>query len=246
MFRRWMGVVLAALMTPLVQAADAEEILLQADRFRLPLSSARVVTEVELYKDGVLDKQRLYHVFMKPGQRSLVLFQSPIERGQKVLMVQDKFWLLMPKSRRPIRITPMQKLLGEASTGDVATMTWSEYYRGEVLSESVQRAGVDAIHLNLVGESKAATYVRIELWVEREGYAPIAADLYVQSGKLAKQVRYRLEERDGARQVVEMELLDRIQKRRRTVVKTLRVEPATLADKYYNPQYLARNPKLDF
>ena len=45
--------------------------------------------------------------------------QSPAEKGQKVLMLGDDFWLLMPDSQRPLRITPMQKLLGDASTGDI-------------------------------------------------------------------------------------------------------------------------------
>jgi hypothetical protein len=55
---------------------------------------------------------------------------APAERGQKLLMQGDDFWLMMPASQRPLRITPMQKLLGEASTGDIATMTWGEDYDG--------------------------------------------------------------------------------------------------------------------
>jgi len=42
-----------------------------------------------------------------------------------VLMLGDDFWLLMPSSQRPLRITPMQKLLGDASTGDIATLSWA-------------------------------------------------------------------------------------------------------------------------
>jgi glutamate racemase/predicted negative regulator of RcsB-dependent stress response len=34
----------------------------------------------------------------------------------------------MPGSARPLRITPMQKLLGDASTGDIATLRWAEDY----------------------------------------------------------------------------------------------------------------------
>jgi len=52
-----------------------------------------------------------------------VIFKSAVEAGQKMLMLQDNYWLQMPKSRRPIRITPMQKLLGEASVGDISTLS---------------------------------------------------------------------------------------------------------------------------
>jgi hypothetical protein len=54
-------------------------------------------------------------VFVQDQHRSLVLMRSPAEQGQKVLMLGDDFWLLMPGSQRALRITPMQKLLGDAS-----------------------------------------------------------------------------------------------------------------------------------
>lgn len=237
--------VILLFVSPLSYALDASVILEKADRFRLPLTTAKVVTEIELYKNDKLDKKRLYHVYMKPGQRSLVLFKSSLELGQKVLMLQEKFWLLMPKSRRPIRITPMQKLLGEASTGDIATMTWSEYYIGAIVSDTENKDGNDSIHLSLESQSSAATYARIELWVDKKDYAPLAADLYVKSGKLAKQATYHIGLRDGQRQVVGMELIDQIQKNRKTIVKTLSVDEVNIPDKFYNPQYLARNPAVE-
>jgi hypothetical protein len=61
--------------------------------------------------------------------------RSPAEPGQKVLMLGDDFWLLMPGSQRAMRITPMQKLLGDASTGDIATMNWADDYGGSVVGE---------------------------------------------------------------------------------------------------------------
>ena len=117
------------------------QILERADNYRLSADSVQVTTRVRLYKTteqlslDQAEKERLYKVLIKPGRRSLVLFKSPSEIGQKVLMLDDRYWLLMPKSRRPLRITPMQKLLGEASTGDVSSLTWSEDYRGTVTGE---------------------------------------------------------------------------------------------------------------
>ncbi len=78
-------------------------------------------------QDEQLDKTRGYNVYTRPNRESVVVFKSAVEAGQKMLMIEDNYWLLMPKkSRRPIRITPMQKLLGEASVGDISTLTWSE------------------------------------------------------------------------------------------------------------------------
>lgn len=111
-------------------STSAAEILVMADKYRLEDEAAKVVTEVSLFQDGQLDKTRQYEVYLRPNRESLVLFKSQVEQGQKMLMLGDNYWLVMPKSRRPIRITPMQKLLGDASVGDVSTLTWSQDYTG--------------------------------------------------------------------------------------------------------------------
>ncbi len=234
---------LAALLhaTPAV-ALDVNEALRISDSYRQSGNTVQVESRVELYKGEELYKQREYRVYMKPGRRSLVLFQSPMEAGQKVLMLEDKFWIVMPKSRRPIRITPMQKLLGDASTGDIATMTWSDAYQPTLISEESEFDGVTAIHLSLKSIQKGTTYDRVELWLTPESFIPIAADLYVKSGKLAKQARYQMGELNGSPAVTRMTLIDRIQKNRRTEVYTTSMTETEIPDKYFNPMYLIRNP----
>src|SRR6201991_205344 len=108
------------------QAQDVPALLKAADRYRMSSDNLQVDTLISVFNaDGSPDKERRYTVFAQAGHRSLVLMQSPAEKGQKVLMLGDDFWLLMPGSQRPLRITPMQKLLGDASTGDIATMSWA-------------------------------------------------------------------------------------------------------------------------
>jgi hypothetical protein len=141
MFKRIAVMMLATLGLNALAADDGKvkTLLKQADEYRLALDSGRVETEVRSFKAGALDKTRLYAVYLKPGHRSLVLFRTASERGQKMLMLGDDYWLMMPSSQRPLRITPMQKLLGEASTGDIATMTWGEDYDGTISGEETHR-----------------------------------------------------------------------------------------------------------
>lgn len=214
-----------------------------ADAYRLNSDSSRVTTRVILYKNGKQTKERLYRVYMRPERKSLVLFQSSGEKGQKVLMLADKFWLLMPSSRRPIRITPMQKLLGEASTGDIATMSWHQDYDAEhVSTESVDGIMVD--HLLLTAVSKGVSYKTINLYLEPETHKPVSAELFTSSGKLAKTAHFDIENKDGRERVVRMTLTDAIQTNRVTEVEYVDSEPFELAEKYYNPQYLSRNRQL--
>ncbi|MDD5249584.1 MAG: outer membrane lipoprotein-sorting protein [Rhodocyclaceae bacterium] len=235
-------------------ADDVAALLKRADAFRLPAESVRVETHVELYRNDALDKERLYTVYVKPGRRSLVLMKSPSEIGQKVLMLADQFWLLMPESQRPLRITATQKLLGEASTGDIASMTWSEDYDGTVRDEvdcpappaNLPEVGVPAkprrcLHLDLAQARSGVTYARVELYLDKTSKQPIKADLYVGSGKRAKEAWYVAKPVDGQPRIMAMLLLDDIQPNRRTVIRYRSIVPKEAPDEFFNPAALVRN-----
>ena len=220
-------------------AADVKTLLREADAFRLATESARVETEVRVMKAGKLDTTRLYAVYVKPGRRSLVLFRSAAERGQKMLMLGDDFWLVMPSCQRPLRITPMQKLLGDASTGDIASLTWAEDYDGKVEGEQTIE-GVSCLKLDITGQRKGVSYPRIVLYLAKNDRRPMHAELYVASDKLAKEADFRFGDVDGRRQVTAMVLTDRLQRERVTEVHYLSRSAKTLGDEYYNPAFLIR------
>ena len=220
-------------------AADVKALLKEADAFRLAESSARVETEVRVMKAGKLDKTRLYAVYVKPGRRSLVLFRSAAERGQKMLMLGDDFWLVMPSSQRPLRITPMQKLLGDASTGDIASLTWAEDYDGKVDGEQTIE-GVPCLKLDITGQRKGVSYPRIVLYLAKSDRRPVHAELYVASDKLAKEADFKFGDVDGRTQVTAMVLTDRLQRERLTEVHYLSRSAKTVGDEYYNPAFLIR------
>jgi len=223
-----------------VQAADIKTLLKQADAYRLPDAQLQVETEVQLFKAGKLDKQRSYTVYVKPGRRSLVLMQSPSEKGQKVLMLGDDFWQIMPQSQRPLRITPLQKLLGDASAGDIATMNWSEDYDGKLVGET-KVGDITCLRLDLTATRKGVSYQRVELYLAKADARPVQADLYVASDKLAKQALFTVAQVDGRPQVSAMRLIDQIQSNRETVIRYLSRKPRSLPDEYYNPMFLTRS-----
>jgi hypothetical protein len=247
----------AALLAGAVPAFAADNVaalLKAADAFRLPDESARVETHVELYRNDALDKERLYTVYVKPGRRSLVLMKSPSEIGQKVLMLADQFWLLMPESQRPLRITASQKLLGEASTGDIASMTWSEDYDGTVKGEldcpqpatalpelAAPHKPRRCLHLDLAQARAGVTYARVELYLDKATRVPVKADLYVGSGKRAKEAWYVAKPVDGQQRIMAILLLDDIQPNRRTIIRYRSIMPKQAPDEFFNPAALVRN-----
>jgi len=221
------------------EAADIKAWLKEADAFRLSAESVRVDTEVKFFKGEHLEKTRLYGVYVKPGRRSLVVFRSPSERGQKLLMLGDDFWLVLPTSQRPLRITPMQRLLGDASTGDIANLTWAEDYDGHLVGETVVN-GVPCLRLDLTGRRKGVTYPRIVLSLATSDRHPVAAELYVASHKLAKEAAFEMGDLESRPLVTAMVLTDHIQRERRTEVRHLAQTPKTLGEEFYNPAFLVR------
>ena len=234
------------------QAQDVSALLKAADKFRMSADNLQVETQINVVNaDGSPDKERRYKVFAQAGRKSLVLMQSPAEKGQKVLMLGDDFWLLMPESQRPLRITPMQKLLGDASTGDIATMSWAEDYSGTLVGEercettTANATTVPCLHLSLTALRKGVTYQRIELWLGKARSEPLKADLYVLSDKLAKQATFVLDKPNAPTMVTEMVLADQVSNHKTTHVRYLSRKERKVPAEWLNPMFLVRNPALD-
>ena len=233
-------------------AEDITSFLKDADHYRMSADNLQVETQVTVFNaDGSQDKERRYSVFAQAGRKSLVLMQSPVEKGQKVLMLGDDFWLLMPNTQRPMRITPMQKLLGDASTGDIATMNWAGDYNGNVVAEepctptNYDNSKATCLHLSLQANRKGVTYQRIELWIGKTRHEPVRADLFVQSDKLAKQARFVMDEPATPKTVSEMILVDQLSNKKETRIKYLSRKERTVSGEWLNPMFLARNPSLE-
>lgn len=245
-------------------AQDVPTLLKAADRFRMSADNLQVETQINVINaDGTPDKERRYTVFVQANRQSLVLMQSPSEKGQKVLMLGDDFWLLMPQSQRPLRISPMQKLLGDASTGDIATLSWADDYSGKVLGveacepTAITLAGSGAAaeaasgstqpcwHVSLNATRKGVTYQRIELWLGKARFEPLKADLYVLSDKLAKQARFVFDRAAAPTMVTEMLLTDQVSNHKTTLVRYLTRKERQVPPEWLNPMFLVRNPPLD-
>lgn len=236
-------------------AQDVATLLKTTDKFRMSADNLQVETLIKVQNaDGTPDKERRYKVFAQAGRKSLVLMQSPAEAGQKVLMLGDDFWLLMPNSQRPLRITPMQKLLGDASTGDIATMSWAEDYTGKLVGEeacetpatsAAQKPAQTCLHLSLNAVRKGVTYQRIELWLGKTRYEPVRADLYVLSDKLAKQARFVMDKPAAPTMVTEMVLTDQVSNHKTTHVSYLDRKERVVPPEWLNPMFLVRNPPLE-
>ena len=107
---------------------DPEKLLARSDLSRNGWDSYEVVTVIRNYVDGELKEEGSFGTSIKGDDKTLVKFMNADVKGQYLLMLEDAMWIYMPNTRKPIRITPLQRLLGNASNGDVARTRYAGDY----------------------------------------------------------------------------------------------------------------------
>jgi len=101
------------------------------------------------------------------------------------LMLDRNMWFLKPDLKKPVPISPRQKLSGNASNGDIASTNYAGDYKAKsVTSETFNNT--DCHLLDLISTTKKATYDRIRYWISKKRNVGVKAEFYTVSGKLLK------------------------------------------------------------
>ena len=172
---------------------SATELLAKADEYR-NFNGKSFTFDLKLTnkEPGEEDKIFILKAEILNNHTSLVIYADPIsERGKALLMDQNNMWFHSPTSSKPIRITAQQRLLGEASNGDVATTDFSGDYNPTYLrNETVD--SIPCYVLQLVAKPDSlTTYNNLNLWVRIDNAQPYKAEFYAVSGKLLKNAYYK-------------------------------------------------------
>lgn len=227
---------LIALLALPVAANDATSILQKSDGYRNALDSFSI--DVELTSiEGTHTETSKFRVYGKGSDRSVVEFVAPAtEKGKFLLMLRDAMWIYMPTASRPIRISPLQRLMGQASNGDVARTSFAIDY----VAKSAAEEG-DSWIVELEAKDPSIAYKRIRLWIDRATYEPRRADFYVASGKLLKRAHYKkFTTMAGRRVVSEVEIEDLLRAGNRTVMRYANLTARNNADKMFTRDALGK------
>lgn len=218
----------------------AEEILRQSDLSRNGWESYRINTSIKNYVDEELKDEGSFEVSMKGSDKTLVKFLNADVRGQYLLMLDDAMWIYMPNTRKPIRITPLQRLMGNASNGDVARTRYADDYAATLKREEAID-GVSCFMLELTAKREGATYQRIEYWVAKENLRPKKAEIYLTSGKHYKTITYDKYSLVSNRVLLsQMTILDALRKGRTTIITFTGYTQRDIPAKYFNKDYLEK------
>lgn len=213
---------------------DAQELLRRSDAARNGYTSFAVRVKISNFETGKQDEEHLYAVSQKGTDKTHVEFLSPSEKGRYLLMLGDDMWVYLPDTSRPIRITPLERLTGNASNGDIARTNYAVDYDARYLRP--EKIGATQCHvLELMAKRKSSTYHRIEYWLDAATLRPVKAQFYLTSGKHIKSATFdQYEEVNGVSRLRKMTLYDQIRKTSHSVMEYSGYTPRTLPDRLFH------------
>ena len=225
---------IALFVVPAFAQGDAKHILERADQFRGDWPSVVQHTRIDNYDGDTLVESADFEVSLK-GENSLVRFLSVKNKGQTLLMRGDDMWYFLPSVARPIRITPIQRLLGNASNGDVARVRYAIDYEPAIVGEETIE-GTRCTVLELRAKRKGATYQLMRYAVRQSDAQPVRAEFFLASGKQTKTAFFQEPRIEGGHTVMtRLVIYDHIKARSKTVMLFSGFVPRDLPDKLFNP-----------
>ena len=212
---------------------DADAILKHADTFRNGWPSYVLHVKITNFEGDKSDEVKLYEVSQKGTEKTYVEFMSPREKGQHLLMLGDDMWVYLPDTSRPVRITPLERLSGDASNGDIARTNYAADYTPVFVRTEL--VGAEQCYvLELTAKRKGATYQRILFWVRAQDARPVKAEFYLTSGKHIKSATFdEYASVGGKMQLRRMTLYDEIRHNSHSMLEYSGIAPRELADKLF-------------
>ena len=202
-------------------APSAAEILTASDAIRNPGQPFSLTVTLTAFQDGKqVDTSTLVSYSRTQAQggqfASLVRFALPArDAGKLMLKNGNDMWLYDPTTQASVRLSPQQRLLGQASNGDLATVNLAKDYRATLVGEEDIRDGErlarKAYKLALTAVTPAVTYASVEIWIDIENMRPLKARFFAESTRLLKTVYYRrFQNQLGAERPTETVIIDGI------------------------------------
>jgi len=228
-----MGFLLACALVCHAATPDAEALLKRSDAYRNGWPSYVLRVKITSYESGKPDEEKLYQVSQKGTDKTYVEFLSPRDKGRHLLMLGDDMWVYLPDTSRPVRITPLERLSGDASNGDVARTNFAVDYTPVFVR--MEKVGTEECYLlELTAKRKGATYQRILYWLRVEDARPLRAEFYLTSGKHIKSATFDEYGLSGGRMLLRrLTLYDEIRHNSHSVLEYSGTAPRELPDKLF-------------
>jgi len=232
-------------------APTADEILAASDAIRnpgRPFSVTVTLTEFQAGKQVDTSTLTSYSRTQQQGGQfaSLIRLVLPArDAGKLMLKNGNDMWFYDPTSKASVRLSPQQRLLGQASNGDVATVNLAKDYMATLVGdEEIQdgeRRTRKAHKLALTAAAPDATYASIEMWVDAENNRPLKARFFAESSRLLKTAYYRrFQPQLGAERPTETVIIDGLNPQSVTIMRFSDYKARAIPDTWMQRDYLPR------
>jgi len=246
-----LAVVLALTAAAPAQSLSPQDILAASDKVRNPGQPFKLVNTLTEYVGGKANNTVVLTVFSKENKATkeystLVRYTDPPrDRGKMVLMNGTNMWFYDSASKASVRISPQQRLMGQASDGDVVTVNLARDYKAKLVSEEIvkdaDRKDRVVWHLELAAANASSVYSRIEYWVEKGTFRAVKGKFYSDSGRLLKIAYYhKYAESLGGVRPLETILIDAVDQNLVTTMSNDHAQATDIPDAWFQREYLPR------
>ena len=230
---------------------NAQDMIAAADKVRNPAQPFKALDTLTDYINGepqdTLTLSNYAKMNVATGQyRNLVRYVAPLrDAGKLVLLDGSQMWFYDPDSKASVRLSPQQRLLGQAANGDVVSVNLARDYKGTTVgNETLQDADHqprDCVHLSLVASTPEAVYNRIEYWIERATYYPVKAKYFSDSGRLLKTAYFtRYQDVLGGKRPTKVIILDGIDPHLATTMEFSHYSDVDVPDAWFQRDFLSQ------
>ncbi len=230
---------------------DAQKLLAESDVVRNPSRSFGLTTTMTEYRNGRQTDISTLQIYVKADTgsgryRNLIRFVAPARDVNKLMLKNgNDLWFYDPSSEASVRISPRQRLLGQAANGDVVTVNFAEDYRARLVGDEDIDDGDKVSHrchkLALTAAASNVTYDSLEIWIDTGNSRPIKARFYAESGQLLKTAYYRRYERQlEVERPTETVIIDGLDHQWVTIMRYSDYAWRDIPDRWFQRDYLSR------
>lgn len=175
-------------------AADPspDELLQSSDRARGAAKSLKGLTwnsDVESKESG--ENSKVSYLVKVLGNDALAQVTAPArQKGELVLFNDRTLWFFKPGLKKPVNVSPRQKLMGQAANGDIASTQYARDYEATSAGDDTV-GGEKAWKLELKAKAKNVTYDRIRYWISKKEKVALKAEFLTLAGEPFKMAEFK-------------------------------------------------------
>lgn len=164
-------------------ADDAASLLKESDRSRGSIKGGIVWKAIVSTSEDGDETTREFKIQARADDAYVEASSPAKNRGEIYIFNDRNMWFFKPSLKRPVSISARQRLVGQASNGDIASTHYARDYAA-VIEKTEDDPTLGKMHvLMLTAKSKNLTYDKIRYWISDKTKLAMKAEFLTIQGK---------------------------------------------------------------